>query len=234
MHVICDFDGTITRKDTTDCVLAALADPSWEAIEALWVSGKITAAECMRRQIAMIGGDDAALNAVLDAVELDPHFVDFVAWCESESIPMTVVSDGVDHFIHRILDRHGLGRLPVIANHLVGEAWSRGLEQPWNRAGCAAGSGVCKCAAAGRRVNQSNTTMVFVGDGRSDFCVSAKADVLFAKEKLADYAADRGQAHHVFDTFADVTTTLSALLAATPALIRQPQARRTPARAAAR
>lgn len=230
MHVICDFDGTITRKDTTDCVLAALADPAWEAVEALWIEGKITAAECMRRQIAMIGGDDIALNAVLDAVELDPAFIGFVTWCEAEAIPVTVVSDGVDHFIHRILDRHGLGRLPVIANHLVGEAYLRRLEQPWMHAGCAAGSGVCKCAAAAGRVDQDATTMVFIGDGRSDFCVSARADILFAKDTLAEYAAARGQLHHAFDTFADVTQTLTALLAETPTLVRQPSARGVSAR----
>ena len=29
MHVICDFDGTISRGDTTDLVLEHLADPAW-------------------------------------------------------------------------------------------------------------------------------------------------------------------------------------------------------------
>jgi 2-hydroxy-3-keto-5-methylthiopentenyl-1-phosphate phosphatase len=226
MHVICDFDGTITRKDTTDCVLAALANPAWEAVEAMWVQGFITAAECMRRQVAMIGGDDDDLNAVLDAVELDPAFVAFVLWCEAEDIPLTVVSDGVDYFIHRILDRHGLGRLPVIANHLAGEALERRLEQPWRRAGCAAGSGVCKCAASERTSAMQPATMVFVGDGRSDFCVSGRADVLFAKSKLAEYAAARSQAFHVFDTFADVKRTLADLRTATPALARPDAVRR--------
>jgi 2-hydroxy-3-keto-5-methylthiopentenyl-1-phosphate phosphatase len=56
--------------------------------------------------------------------------------------------------------------------------------------------------------------MVYIGDGRSDFCVSARADVLFAKDELAAYAAGRGQAHHPFSTFHDVTAVLAPMVEA--------------------
>ncbi len=32
-HIVCDFDGTITRTDVIDNILQRFADPSWEAIE---------------------------------------------------------------------------------------------------------------------------------------------------------------------------------------------------------
>lgn len=212
MRVFCDFDGTIAKLDTTDLVLTHLADPAWEVLEALWTRGEITAAECMRGQIDLIGGDDAALDAVLDSVELADGFVEFVAWCEANAVPLTVVSDGVDRFITRILVRHGLGHLPVVANVLVGEAGARGLEQPWARAGCAAGSGVCKCQVATRQSASDETgeLMVFIGDGRSDFCVSGRADLLFARDKLAAYARARAMPHHEFSDFHSITTTLAA------------------------
>jgi 2,3-diketo-5-methylthio-1-phosphopentane phosphatase len=214
MRVFCDFDGTIAKVDTTDLVLTRLADPAWEALEERWTRGEITAAECMRGQVALIGGDDAALDAVLDSVELTDGFTDFVAWCAANAVPLTVVSDGVDRFIARILGRHGLGELPVIANHLVGNAeLGRRLEQPWSRAGCAAGSGVCKCQVAAKsdeRVGNLDDLMVFIGDGRSDFCVSGRADLLFARDKLAAYARSRAMPHHVFSDFHTITTTLAA------------------------
>lgn len=53
--------------------------------------------------------------------------------------------------------------------------------------------------------------MVFVGDGRSDFCVSAKVDLPFAKHRLAEYAAARGTDYIPYETFADVTATLNGL-----------------------
>jgi 2,3-diketo-5-methylthio-1-phosphopentane phosphatase len=218
MRIFCDFDGTIAKVDTTDLVLTRLADPAWEDLEERWTRGEITAAECMRGQVALIGGDDAALDAVLDGVELADGFAEFVAWCQANTVPLTVVSDGVDRFIARILGRHGLGHLPVIANHLVGNVeMGRRLEQPWSRAGCAAGSGVCKCQVATKsaeasqgRANDPGDLMVFIGDGRSDFCVSGRADLLFARDKLAAYARSRAVPHHVFSDFHTITTTLAA------------------------
>jgi 2,3-diketo-5-methylthio-1-phosphopentane phosphatase len=212
MHVFCDFDGTISAVDTTQSVLGRLATPAWEVLEADWRAGRIDAATCMREQIALIAGDDAALDAVLDAIELDPGFGEFAAWCAARAIPLTVVSDGVDYFIRRILARHDLGALPVVSNRLAGQAGARELAQPHRREGCASGAGVCKCAATQGRLDVPPRPMVvYIGDGRSDFCVSARADLLFAKGELADYAAGRGQIFHAFSTFHDITPRLASI-----------------------
>ncbi len=210
MQVFCDFDGTISVVDTTDAVLSSLAAPDWERLEADWLAGRISAAACMKGQIALIGGSEVDLDAVLEGIELAPGFVEFAAWCEAADVPLTIVSDGVDHFIRRILARHGLGHLPVVSNRLAGEPGARRLAQPHRREGCAAGAGVCKCDAAAQRL-RPDQTMVYIGDGRSDFCVSGRADVLFAKDALADYAHGRGRPHHVFKTFHEITATLAPL-----------------------
>ena len=210
MRIICDFDGTITRQDCTDTVLEALAAPAWRALQDEWTAGRLLGADCMVGQVALIGGSDADLGAVLDTVELDPDFVEFVDWCEALDFPISIVSDGVDRFIGRILARHGLERLPVTANRLAGEPGARRLELPWRRSDCAAGSGVCKCAAAA--IGQAaNVPTVYIGDGRSDFCVSAGADILFAKGALAEHAATRGRPYYPFVTFGDVRRRLASL-----------------------
>lgn len=215
MHIFCDFDGTITKADTTDHVLSRLATPNWEQLEADWCAGRIDAALCMRSQIALLQGDDASLDAVLDEIELTEGFGDLVAWCALNAVPLTIVSDGVDYFIRRILERHGIADLPVVANRLTGRVGARRLLQPHRRDGCAAGAGVCKCEASRRRINgrPPRATLVYIGDGRSDFCVSARADLLFAKGALADYAARREQPHHVFSTFHDVLAALEPFAA---------------------
>lgn len=212
MRIYCDFDGTISKRDVTDHMLGRFADPVWEAIEADWQAGRITGAECMREQIALLRGSDAELDAELDLQDLDPGFVEFAGWCASQNLPLTVVSDGVDRFIHRILSRHELGHLPVISNQLGGTESRRLLQQPWLRQGCAAGSGVCKCEVVTASSGDADSLLVFVGDGRSDCCVSARADILFAKDKLAAYAAARGQPHHVFADFNDVRRRLAIIL----------------------
>ncbi len=207
MHVYCDFDGTITLADTTDQVLSQRADPAWQALEDAWVAGEISAAECMRAQIALIDTDEAALDAVLDSCALRPGFIAFVAWCADQAVPLTIVSDGVDRFINRILSRHGLASLPVISNRLALEGERFRLANPYARPGCAAGSGVCKCAIVEETTGQGE--LVFIGDGRSDFCVSGRADILFARDRLAEYAQERGRAFLSFDTFDDVRLALT-------------------------
>ena len=64
-----------------------------------------------------------------------------------------------------------------------------------------------------------------IGDGRSDFCMSTRADYVIAKGALADYCRTRGQPHATFADFDDVTAHLAAWLAT---------AGRAPAKAAAR
>src|SRR6185312_1367273 len=182
MRVICDFDGTITCQDCTDLVLGALADPKWRLLQADWEAGRLSGAACMRAQVELIGGSAAELDAALDEVELDPGFRDFVDWSEARGIGLSVVSDGVDYFISRILARHGLERLPVVSNRLAGAAGAWRLENPPAASGCDNGSGVCKCAAAAAAAGDG--TLIYVGDGRSDFCVSGRADILFAKGAL--------------------------------------------------
>ena len=210
MRVFCDFDGTIARLDTTDLVLRRMADPEWEAVEAEWEAGDITAAECMRRQVALIGGDDEVLDNLLDTVPLDPGFTTFARWCAREGVALSVVSDGVDRFISRILARHGLGHLPVTSNRLEGAPGARALAQPYAVAGCTAGSGVCKCAAVGLfdRLPGYVDPVVFVGDGRSDFCVASKADRVFARDKLVTHLAARGLPYTPFANFHEVTAVL--------------------------
>ena len=207
MHIFCDFDGTISAADTTDLLLRRLAAPHWEAIEAEWEAGAIDAAACMRAQVALIEATPFELDAVLDTVTLRPGFVAFARWTEREGLPLTVVSDGIDYVIHAVLARHGL-RLPVIANRLVVAGVRRyALEQPHARAGC--GSGVCKCAVIDAVA--SRRPIVFIGDGRSDFCVSARPDLLFATGRLIAHCAAERTPFMPFDTFDDVRAALESI-----------------------
>jgi 2,3-diketo-5-methylthio-1-phosphopentane phosphatase len=219
MRVYCDFDGTITTVDTTDLVLERLAPARWRDIEAEWVAGRIGSAECMGRQVELLAADDAAIDAVLDEVPLADGFVEFARWCASRRVPLVVVSDGVDYFIRRILVRHGLWYLPVIANRLQRHAGTCRLEHPYLRTGCSARSGVCKCAVA--RTDPGYRT-VYIGDGRSDFCPSGRADVLFARDALARHARDQGIPFLPYRDFNDVL----AMIARLPGVPRGAAARR--------
>ena len=210
MRVLCDFDGTITRTDTTLMVLDRLADNAWRDLESDWVAGRIGSAACMAGQIALVRGSDGDLDRLLNDCELEEGFLDFVAWCSAQQIEVGIVSDGVDRFIAYVLARHGLGHLSVTANRLTGRPGTRTLEHPPRPEDCASGAGVCKCAVASAAGVDSGP-LVFIGDGRSDFCISGRADILFAKAQLAAHARLIGLTFHPFDTFHDVMRVLAGL-----------------------
>ena len=222
MQVFCDFDGTISVQDATDFILARFADAEWRDIEEQWKRGTIGSAQCMQRQVALIRASQRQLDAALDAIQIDPSFPGFADFCRSRRIALTVVSDGVDYFIHRILARHRLPPLRVIANQLTihghnGDKRYR-LALPFSQATCESAAGMCKChcvrAAAGTRV--------YVGDGRSDFCVANKPELVFAKGNLAAFCERRSIAFHPYRQFDDVA---QALKTPVPALLgRQPEA----------
>ena len=207
MHVYCDFDGTISLQDATDVILSRFAAPEWQLIEEEWKLGLIGSAECMQRQIALINANQDALDAVLDHIDIDTSFPDFINFCHASHISVTVISDGVDYFIRRILSRFGLKHIPIIANRLhfslVGDSTEYSLSSPYSATDCISAAGVCKCRAV-----SSSDMRIYIGDGRSDFCVSSKPDIVFAKDKLATYCAQQDIAFIGYQRFADITHAL--------------------------
>ncbi len=207
MQVFCDFDGTISLSDTTDVILSRFAAPEWELIEEEWKRGAIGSAECMRRQIALIDASREALDATLDTLPIDPTFPAFVRYCEQKNMPVVVISDGLDYFIHRILKRYDLDYLPVIANHLhMAADGSYAMTSPHGSADCSVSSGVCKCAKIG-----GPALSVFIGDGRSDFCAAGTADLLFAKSTLATYCEQQSIAYTPYRSFSDIQRVMERL-----------------------
>jgi 2,3-diketo-5-methylthio-1-phosphopentane phosphatase len=217
MHAYCDFDGTITTIDVTDAVLERFAPPEWRDIELAWEAGRINAWLCMSAQIALMRVDPEEIDDFLDTVEIYPSFVDFVNWCGENFIPVSIVSDGVDRFIRRVLVNHGLGHLDIASNRLCVEKDDRGfryrLEAPFMQPACHSGSGVCKCAFVA-----AHPSHIYVGDGRSDFCVSANANLLFAKGKLAAHCSQRSIPFFPYKNFTDVRDIAATKLLTTPCL----------------
>ena len=214
LKVLCDFDGTISQTDTTDAIFDRFA-PSWRGIEALWEAGEIGSAECMRRQVELMDASLPELDEALDELEIDPTFPEFARFCEGAGIELVIVSDGIDHFVRRILQRAGLRHLPVRANRLIQRGQRRySLAHPHKVAGCTTRAGTCKCARAASECEGRRA--VLVGDGRSDFCLSHKADIVFAKKSLLAYARTNGIQAFEYADFTQVQAVLESVLLAGP------------------
>ena len=77
---------------------------------------------------------------------------------------------------------------------------------------CDCGTGVCKRAIVeARRAEAPLECIVHIGNGRvSDRCGAEAADVVFAKETLADELTERGVPFQRFETLFDVVDSLKA------------------------
>ncbi|MFK3970282.1 MtnX-like HAD-IB family phosphatase [Pseudomonas sp. NPDC087358] len=206
-HIVCDFDGTITPTDVIDNILERFADPSWTDIEDQWLSGRIGSRECLSRQLALVQAYPAQLLDYFDSVRIDPHFPAFVDHVLNLGATMDIVSDGLEQGIARILSRHQIPLLPIIANGLRQVDQNRWrIVFPHASDACRAASGNCKCKStpSGRRV-------LVIGDGKSDMCVAQTADFVFAKGRLAEHCAVNGIPFARFDSFAELPGLLASL-----------------------
>lgn len=208
-HVFVDFDGTIVPQDATDTLLERFAEPSWLEVEAEWKAGKIGSRECLSRQAALIRATPAELDAAIADISVDPGFAGFVAFCQSKQIGISVLSDGFDRAVKGVLRRAGI-ELHSAANHLAHRGENRWeLEFPFRKQACISDSGNCKCAAA---MGIGAPATIMVGDGRSDFCVSARTTFVLAKGALARHCETNNIPHGRFEVFDEATQLLTAWL----------------------
>ena len=203
VRVLLDFDGTVTKKDTVDLLLERFALSQWRDIEREWESGTIGSRECLERQSALLRATPSQLDDVIDDVPIDPATDALVRRCRARALDLTIVSDGYDRVIRRVLARAGLS-VPFVSNVLLPKGWNEwALLTPSALADCRVGAAHCKCARA-----VTSGRVVLIGDGRSDFCVAHAANFVIAKGRLARYCAQHRLAHVAVDDLGEAIDAL--------------------------
>ncbi len=215
--IYCDFDGTVTTTDVTDVLLEKLAHPRWQEIEERWVKGEIDDCQCMAQQIALIHGNWQDIVQVLDTIKIDPYFKSFIALCKKASLPIYIGSNGIDRVISHILNRENIQVEGTWSYHLIesGQGWSLQFPQCDGRDFCHVPHSVaCKCALLDKhksagKIGNVEPYRIVIGDSKSDFCWSNKADLVFGKAKLAGYCVERELNHLPFVDFSQINSELT-------------------------
>ncbi len=200
--VLSDFDGTITTSDVAEAILARFAPPEWWAIEELHRARKLGTRETMARQFALLHGSPGPwIDFVRAEARMDPAFPAFLRFCRERGIIVEIVSEGLDFYVFDLMEMWDLD-VPVRTNRTTFEGGRVRIEYPFADPGCTL-CGMCKLRrlfelrVAGHRV-------VYVGDGDSDLCPAVEADVVFAKERLAELCDAESIPYHRFESFADI------------------------------
>jgi len=201
--IFTDFDGTISINDVGDALFEQFTDTDWEQVVLDWKMDKISSREVFSHGCEKTRITKQQLEAFSDEQQIDPFFKDFVEYCQEKSYPITVLSDGLDFYIRRILDHYGFNDLKVFANQLVFLDYNQiKPEFPYYGKGCLV-CGNCKGYHL-RKFRQQGDILVYIGDGYSDRCAVPETDILFAKRDLKEYCMEKNIAFHEFENFNDV------------------------------
>ena len=220
VQVFIDFDGTITTSDSVSILIERFAEEGWQEDEGLWGLGRISSKEYYARQFKRLKISKAELEAFLQNVTIDPWFRPFVDFAKLHGFPLAIVSDGFAPFIEAILAHHGIGGLPIFANGLsIRENPKTGLltllpkPKQTKLQACKVQAALCKCDVVESLAARSRAN-VYIGNGRSDFCVSQHVNglILFAKDELASNLEAKGARFFPFQSFRDIMEVLSGLM----------------------
>ena len=199
MRIYTDFDGTITDRDSIVLLVQEFGGGDGYRRDLLseFESGTLSAAEVIAEEIASVDASWEEVAACLrQEVRVDPTFPGFVSWCRESSIPLCVVSSGLEQIIAFMIGDLGL---PVVAHtaRIDGRSWR------YHRRPESEKESVVRAASESDEV-------AFIGDGISDICVLPYVDSVFAKRYLEKYCRKRGIDHFPYETFRDVQDRLQS------------------------
>lgn len=209
--IACDFDGTITRRDTLHLVVDRYGDPAmWDRLDGPLKRGEVTVEQAIEREFATVCATTReALELCRAEAGVRDGFTEFVAWARAEGHRLVVMSNGFRTVIDDLLGRIGMEDLPVVCHDVAfGPDGARIL---WADRGE-------RCALCGRRCKRAELAavrgdepVVYLGDGISDRCVSGAADIVFARAGLAEWLDETGRPYLPFEDFHAVRRSLEHL-----------------------
>lgn len=207
LRVVLDFDGTLVDPNVAILLVEEFAENGRKIaheIDELLHTGQIGLREAWQRQAAILPGNRIPEMArfVRQKVPLRQGAREFLRLADRHSVPVTVVSGGLEFYIREVLDREGID-LPIRSDRLLVEPDGRvRVIHPYEHPTCRL-CGICKAAIVDGPGAQRT---VFVADGSTDRYGAETADIVFARRRLLDYCRRAGIPCFPFEDFAPVTS----------------------------
>jgi len=202
-RVFFDFDNTMTVSDVLyDIIQRFSINDEWMALEKAWQEQKIGTKECLEGQLKNVRITKSTMHKYLKKVELDGHFHRLLTLLAREGIKPVILSDNFTYIIEWILRDHGIKDLKVYGNSL--RFWRDHIipSFPYDNPFC------LSCAHCKKihltKDKHEDKVIVYVGDGRSDFCPAKVSDIVFAKDNLLRFMVREGLPCVAYKNLGDV------------------------------
>lgn len=208
--VFVDFDGTITKHDVGNAFFRKFGDEA-KLLAAIdrWKAGELSGSGLLLVEASTAVVTEAEAVKFIEGFEIDVSFKDFLGFCRSSGIELSILSDGLAFYIERILSVNGIEGVPFYSNRSQFIDGGIKIEFPYE-------SDCTKCAnCKGYQVlthTGADEVIVYIGNGYFDRCAVQYADSIFAKDDLLRYCEENGVTYFPYDSFQDVLAKFRKIL----------------------
>ena len=210
--IFVDFDGTIAKIDVGEELFLEFGNrESNKVLISNWNINGVNALSGWRALCSSVEyADKDKMIDYLMNVEIDPAFKDFVSYCETNGMPLKIISDGFDFYINTILEKENLGHLEFSSNILEFTNDNKLIPHFPNAEEDCHCCGNCKRNFVLDNSGDDDYT-VYIGDGVSDRCPVQYCDFIFAKSSLLKFCEVNRITYFPYSNFNDVIKKLEEL-----------------------
>ena len=213
--VLTDFDDTAAAQNVAELLLHEFGHPTWTDVRERFRAGELSLKDYQEETFLQMQADKNAMQSYVRAnADFRPHFKELSAFCQANSIPMCIISQGLDFYIQALLDECGQSDMPVyaVATEFDGQGWVCGYRYDFAYPD-APHLGNSKALIV-RRFQEQGHHVFFMGDGRSDFEAGEVADTVFAHRQMAAMCDEAGIEFAPFTDFGPVLGALQQYMTA--------------------
>ena len=196
-----DFDETAAEQNVAELLLQRFGDGQWEELRKRFRQGLISLQEYQETAFRRVNASPQEMaRYAAEHANLRRGFVELFHYCKQTDIQLVIVTYGLDFYVQAVLQKHGI--VDAVPVYSVGtQVTQTGLNFLYEYANQACeGWGNCKCRVL-ELFRTQGRGIVYIGDGRSDFCPAGKADAVFARGPLLEHCREGGTPHQAFEDF---------------------------------
>ena len=213
--VLTDFDDTAAAQNVAELLLHEFGDPTWTEVRERFRAGELSLKDYQEATFLKMQADKDAMESYVRAhANFRPHFDELSAFCRERSIPMCIISQGLDFYVQALLDGNGHPEMPVYAVATEFDRQGRVAGYRYDYAYPDAPHLGNSKALVVRRFQERGHHVFFMGDGRSDFEAGEVADTVFAHRQMAAMCDEAGIEFAPFTDFGPVLESLRQYMAA--------------------
>ena len=210
--VLCDFDDTTVVENVAELLLDHFSqDGVWRELRRQSQDRSITFREYQEQAFKGIGASLEDMKAVVrDRATLRPYFKELWTYCRARAIPLAIVTVGLDFYVDALLEREGMEEIPryAVKTSFSHNGISFEYPHPWDGSGgstmeVCSSWGNSKCSVLGKYRGMGHS-IIYVGDGRSDYCPASIADRVYARGPLVRLCRENGIRFTEFQDFREL------------------------------